>query len=158
MHLGVAIPADAKTPEPVQMGEGPLDDPALAPEARAVGGLAPGDDRPDAALAHQAAVLVVVVGAVAEHPFGASAGPADAPADRPHRVDERHQLGGAIDGRGAAQEPPKTARTLLESTVARDQSICPAAFKRTSRRWCSWSQTPAACQSRRRLQQVTPEP
>jgi len=164
VHLGVTVPADAKSPEPVQVGEGALDHPALAPEARAVGGAPAGDHRADAAPAHQAAVLVVVVGAIAEQLGGALAGPADPPADRAHRIDQRHQLGdvvavaagerhrqrdprgldqqvvlgaqaGAIDRARPAQGPPKTARTWLESTVARDQSIWPAAFRRTSKRW-----------------------
>jgi hypothetical protein len=164
VHLGVTVPADAKPSEPVKVGEGPLHHPALAPEAGAVGGAPAGDDRSDAAPAHQAAVLVVVVGAVAEHLYGAPSGPAEAATERAHRVDQGHQLGdivavaagerhrqrdprgldqqvvlgaqtGAIDRARAAQEPPKTARTWLESTAARDQSIWPAAFRRTSRRW-----------------------
>ena len=55
-------------------------------------------------------------------------------------------------------EPPKTARTLLESTTARDQSIRSAACNRhSSSRW-SFFHTPAFCQSRNRRQQVMPLP
>jgi len=55
-------------------------------------------------------------------------------------------------------EPPKTARTLLESTTARDQSIRSAACNRPSNSLWSFSQTPAFCQSRSRRQQVMPLP
>src|SRR5258708_4645089 len=55
-------------------------------------------------------------------------------------------------------EPPKTARTLLESTTARDQSIRSAACNRRSNSLWSFSQTPAFCQSRSRRQQVMPLP
>jgi hypothetical protein len=58
----------------VQVREGSLDDPSLAAEPRAVSGASAGDDGPDAALAHQAAVGVVVVLAVAEDPLGAFSG------------------------------------------------------------------------------------
>ena len=92
----IPVNSDAKTAKPVQVGEGTLDDPALAPEAGAVRGQASGDDRADAALAHQAAVLVVVVGAVAEDRHGAPSGPAEAAAERAHRIDQRHQLGDIV--------------------------------------------------------------
>ncbi len=170
------------------MGEGPLDDPALAAEAGAGGDAPAGDDRRDAALAHQAAVLVM------GHSRGRRGRPQGVFADRPIRppIGRTASISGisgvtslrwppvsvtasgmpeastsrwcfelkagAIDRTRAAQEPPKTARTWLESAAAHDQSICPAAFRRTRRRWCNSSQTPAACQSRRRRQQVTPEP
>jgi hypothetical protein len=55
-------------------------------------------------------------------------------------------------------KPPKTARTELESTIARDQSIRSATCRRRSNSWWSFSQTPAFCQSRRRRQQVMPLP
>lgn len=80
----------------MQVGEGSLDDPAVAPEARAVGGPPAGDHGTDAAPAHEAAVLVVIVGAVAEQPLGALSGPADAALDRPDRIDEGHQLGDVV--------------------------------------------------------------
>jgi len=55
-------------------------------------------------------------------------------------------------------KPPKTARTLLESTTARDQSMRAATCnRRNNSRW-SFSQTPAFCQSRSRRQQVMPLP
>lgn len=59
---------------------------------------------------------------------------------------------------GSRLKPPKTARTLLESTTARDQSIRSATCnRRNNSRW-SFSHTPACCQSRSRRQQVIPLP
>jgi hypothetical protein len=55
-------------------------------------------------------------------------------------------------------KPPKTARTELESTTARDQSIWSTTCRRRSNSWWSFSQTPAFCQSRSRRQQVMPLP
>jgi hypothetical protein len=55
-------------------------------------------------------------------------------------------------------EPPKTARMLLESATARDQSIRSAACSRRSNSLWRLSQTPAFCQSRSRRQQVMPLP
>ncbi len=54
--------------------------------------------------------------------------------------------------------PPPTARTEALSTMARDQSISSAARNLASRTSWSFYQTPACCQSRRRLQQVIPDP
>ncbi len=55
-------------------------------------------------------------------------------------------------------KPPKTARTLLESTTARDQSKRSALWRRRNSSWWSFSQTPAFCQSRKRRQHVMPLP
>jgi len=59
---------------------------------------------------------------------------------------------------GSRLKPPKTARTLLESTTARDQSIRSATCKRRNNSRWSFSHTPAFCQSRSRRQQVMPLP
>ena|SRR5215469_6556991 len=59
---------------------------------------------------------------------------------------------------GTGLLPPKTALIELPSTTARDQSIL---FERTSQsnatKWIN-CQIPAPCQSRKRRQQVIPEP
>lgn len=54
--------------------------------------------------------------------------------------------------------PPKTARTEAESTIAREKSIWSAWRNLFNKVWCILSHTPAFCQSRRRRQQVIPEP
>ena len=53
---------------------------------------------------------------------------------------------------------PFLARTVAESTAARDQSILPASPSLSSSTWCSCSHTPASCQSRNLRQQVMPLP
>jgi hypothetical protein len=54
--------------------------------------------------------------------------------------------------------PPKTARTEPESTTARQKSILSACRSLLNRIWWILFHTPAFCQSRRRRQQVIPEP
>ncbi|MCW3001850.1 MAG: hypothetical protein JWQ20_1148 [Conexibacter sp.] len=65
---------------------------------------------------------------------------------------------GTIDRGGPGHEAPTRARTWLPSIAARHQSIAPAALSFSSGCWCRASQSPAACQSRRRRHAVTPEP
>lgn len=62
----------------------------------------------------------------------------------------------AIHGVGAGCCTPLFAGACAESTEARDQSIAPARWSRSSRRWCTRRQTPTRCQSRKRFQQVMP--
>ena len=64
----------------------------------------------------------------------------------------------AIRGIWAGLRPPKTARTDVLSTTARDQSSCEASsnFWRSTR--CIFAHTPASCQSRSRRQHVIPDP
>jgi hypothetical protein len=64
-----AVGADEEAAAVVEPGEGSFDDPAVAAEAGAVVGLAAGDDRLDASLPDEAAVLVVVVAAVGDSAF-----------------------------------------------------------------------------------------
>ncbi len=65
---------------------------------------------------------------------------------------------GFISGIGTSLVPPKTARTEEESITARDQSILPVLQSPSSRKRRIFSQIPASCQSRRRRQQVIPQP
>lgn len=53
---------------------------------------------------------------------------------------------------------PFLARTVAESTAARDQSILPASPNLSSSTWCRRSHTPAFCHSFSLRQQVTPLP
>jgi hypothetical protein len=64
----------------------------------------------------------------------------------------------AIRGIRAGLRPPKTARTDVLSTTARDQSIWSASSSRWSNTQRILSHTPAACQSRSRRQHVIPDP
>ncbi len=99
------------------MGEGTLDDPTLAAEAGAVGDAPVGDDRRDAALAYQAAVLVVVIAAVGEDDHRALSRSADTPADRAHRIDQRDQLGDVVAVAAGERHRKRDARGLDQQVV-----------------------------------------
>ena len=64
----------------------------------------------------------------------------------------------AIGGVRAGMLPPKTARTEQVSNIALDQSIRESRESQSSNAKWIKSQMPASCQSRKRLQQVIPEP
>jgi hypothetical protein len=61
----------------------------------------------------------------------------------------------AIGGIGADRLALLLAGMLALSTLARSQLIRPASLRQSSSTWWSQSQTPAACQLRRRRQKVT---
>ena len=158
MDFVAAVVADEQAFEVVEPGEGALDDPSDAAEACAVRCVAVGDHRGDPALAEQAAVLVVVVAAVAEHPRGAPAWSSSPSLDGRDAIEQRDQLGDivavAAGGRERERDPravdeevmlgtgsaavnrararfgaPFFACTWLPSTTALSQSSSPA--------WCS---------------------
>ena len=87
MDVVAAVGADEQPAAVVEPGEGALDDPALAPEARAVLAVAACDDGLDAAPPDEPTVLVVVVAAVGEQPVRSSSWSADATAHRRHPVE-----------------------------------------------------------------------
>ena len=105
MDVGAAVVADEQSFELVQPGEGALDDPAVAPDAGAVFGLATGDLGGDPALAELAPLRLVVVGAVGRDPVWPSTRATDAAAHRRHAIDERNQLGDVVAV--AARECPR---------------------------------------------------
>jgi hypothetical protein len=79
--LVLTVGAEEESAAVVEPGEGAFDDPAVAPEARAVFGLASCDHGFDPSLPDEATVLVVVVAAVGEETVGSPPGPADTAAD-----------------------------------------------------------------------------
>ena len=81
MDVAAAFVADRESFEGVQPGESAFDDPAVAAEAGAVLGLAPGDAVADTTLAEQTAVLVVVVAAVGDDHHGPVTWPPGAASD-----------------------------------------------------------------------------
>lgn len=83
MDVGAAFVAGAQAAEVVEVREAALDDPAPSSESRAMRGAAAGDDRFDASLPEQPAVLVVVIAAVGEHDIGLLPRPSWFAADRP---------------------------------------------------------------------------
>jgi hypothetical protein len=146
-----AVGTDEQAAAVVEPGEGSFDDPAVAAEAGAVVGLATGDDRLDASLPDEAAVLVVVVAAVGDQRSRSAARPADPAAHGRHAVEQLEQLGdvvavasgerpgerdtaavyeemvlaaqaAAVDRAGAGLEAPFFACRWLESAIARSHS------------------------------------
>ena len=87
MDLVAAVVADEQPFEVVEPGEGALDNPAHLSEPGAVLDLAAGDERGDAALADEPAVLVVVVATVGDDTIGSAAGSADGAPDGWHLVE-----------------------------------------------------------------------
>ena len=130
--------------------------------------------------------LRVVTAVSEEHGWSASRSSDDSP-DCRDRLDERQKLGdvmcvgpgeeaGERDTVGVGDQvmlgaglapidrtrpglaAPKRARSVAESQTARERSSRPDRRSRASSCSCSRCQTPACCQSRRRRQQVIPEP
>jgi hypothetical protein len=74
-------------------------------------------------------------------------------------IDDHVMLGAhfsAICGVLTDLRAPLLAGACPESTDARDQSIAPARWSRSSRSWWTRCHTPDRCQSRSRFQQVIP--
>lgn len=140
MEVGASLVADAESFELVQPGKRPLHHPTHLPQPGTVGDAASGDQRFDAALPQQAAVLVEVVAPVGVQTPGFTAGTSTQAPDRRNGIQQRKELGnvvpvaagerdgergsvpvddqvvlgtraGTVDGRGADMIPPLRART-----------------------------------------------
>lgn len=96
MDVVADLPADPQAAEPVQVGEGTFDNPALGTESGAMFGAASSDQRLHAERADEAAVLVVVVAAVAEHDVGAAPGAAALAPHGRHGLEQRDELGDVV--------------------------------------------------------------
>jgi hypothetical protein len=96
VDVGAAVVTDEQPFELVQPGEGALDDPAVATEARAVLMLAASDERCDPALAELTAVDRLVVAAVGDQLLRPSPRSPGDTSDRRHRVDQWDQLGAVV--------------------------------------------------------------
>jgi hypothetical protein len=187
MNIGSSFIANAQSAKLVQPAERTFDDPTRFAQATAVRSALPNQQVANASALQPSTVSAVTISPISLHQDGSLTRPASLAGDRRNGQQqgfeglavvhvgarqlctERNALGiGAkmmLTARFAAirrvttrLEPPKTARTLLESTTARDQSIRSAACNwRNSSLW-SFCQTPAFCQSRSRRQQVMPLP
>ncbi len=93
MDVGAAVVADEQSASLVEPGEGALHDPAVAPEAGAVFGLAPRDLGFDAALPELLAVVLGVIAAVGKESVGPATRPTDTSTHRRDQIDEGEQLG-----------------------------------------------------------------
>jgi hypothetical protein len=187
MDVGATLVADGEAAEAGEPGERALDNPTVAPQALGTVDAAPGDARHDPAVAAGPVAGGVVVGLVGVELGGPAPRPPAALSDRPHRIQHRREHAAVVPVGGAQaqaerdavrvdQEMTLAARTaaigwvracllapLLAATAAlssaqRDQSMAFARPSRSSRTRCSWTQTPAICQSRSRRQQVMPDP
>lgn len=168
-------------------GERALDDPAVAAQPLAgLDGFTCDADL-DPAPGECTAARPVVIGLVTMQLLGPLARPSPRTLDRADRIDqlledwrvvavgrrvdegERDALTvrrpmplyawfSAIRRVWAGVGSPPLAGTYWESTHTRDQSISSAYPRRSKSTWWSFSNTPASCQSRSRLQQVMPEP
>ena len=147
-----------------------------------------GDERLNAAIAQGLADFVFgVVGPVGKQLFGTATTPSSGALNGRNSIDQRdgwprivdvrarvldrqrnalaiaddmplRAVLAAVRGIGTSLCPPKTARTEQLSTTALDQSIASATPNSSSKTRHTFSQTPAKCQSRRRRQQVIPQP
>jgi hypothetical protein len=187
VNVGATLKANAKTTKIVQPCVSTLDHPAEFAESAAVFRTAPGDHRFDTARTKPLTMRLGVVTAIRVDDSGLAKRSAAYAANWRDRVDERHQLGNvvairasqdgtdgdaigvdedvmlrtwsrAIGGVRASFSPAPTARTEDESTAAREKSGSPASRNFASSSSCKALHTPALCQSRKRLQQVGPEP
>ena len=101
----------------MEPGERALDDPSVASEPGAVVGLAARDDRFDAALPDESAVLVVVVATVGEQRLRSSARPAGASADGWYAVEQFQQLGDVVSVRAGERPGERQTAAVYEEMV-----------------------------------------
>jgi hypothetical protein len=90
--------------------------------------VAAGDDRFDAAAAHEAAVFVVVVAAVGEQGVRSAAWPAGTAAHRRDTVEQREQLGDVVAVGGGQRPGERDTGAVYEQMVLAPR---PAAVDRT---------------------------
>lgn len=171
----------------VKPPDGAFDVPSQDAEPASVFGIASCDKRTDIAFKEFGTVRVGIVGPVRHDDIGFATRSAAFAAYGRNRVDQGNQLGdvmlvgagndngkwnalsvrddvmlgagfASIRGIWAGLSPPKTARTLEESTIARDQSIWSAPCSLANK--ASWTRchTPRECHRARRRQHVIPQP
>lgn len=188
MNIVSLLIAHAKPSLLKQPRERGFHDPADRAESAAVFGVPFGDHRDDPATTQRRADLFFrVVRPIGVHRFGTFARAALRAFDRLDGIDQRHghfrvvdvgprvvdgeRSAVAVDDQmafravfaairriGAGLGPPKMARTEQLSIAAADQSMALAWPNSSSRACQTFSQTPATCQSRKRRQQVIPDP
>lgn len=187
MNVGAAFEANTKTTEVMQPRVSSFNHPAEFSQATAMFGAASGNDGADTAVAQASSMCFGIVAPIGIDNTRLVLRPATHAANRRDRVNQWQKLSDVV-AVGASQDcvegyavgidenvmlgtgsrtiggvrtcfsPAPTARTDDESTAAREKSSCPASRNLASSSACSWLHTSASCQSRKRLQQVTPEP
>jgi hypothetical protein len=122
VNVGAAFVADEQSFELVQPGEGALDHPAEAPDARAVPGLATGDLGRDPTRAQLATLRSVVVRAVGCDPIWPSTRATDQATYRRDAIDERDQLGDVVAVAAGERPGERDPRRIDEEVVLGAQS------------------------------------
>ncbi len=187
MDVEPAFVSDGEPAEPVEPGEAALDDPSMPTELLAGLDAPPRNTRLDPAAVAGTTAAAMVVGLVGVQLVRPVPRPAALACDRRDRIEQLVE-GQAVVDVGAGQEKgQRDAATIRDqmalgagpasvrrvracglapflaamdelSMQARLQSIRSASRKRFNSSRCRRSQIPAACQSRSRRQQVTPDP
>ena len=187
MDVDASFVADGEASEAIEPGECAFDDPAVAAETLAGFDPASGDARRDAAPPAGTPAAAMIIGLVGMQLSGPAPRPAALAADCRDGIEhllEGHAVMHVGPGQGERERDTLTVCDEVAfragtatigrvqpgrgtpffaameelSSAARLQSMRLASCKRRSNSQCNRSQTPAACQSRRRRQQVTPEP
>lgn len=178
---------DAKASVLMQPGKTAFNYPAVHPQAASVLGSALGKQRYNPFSAKLPTMRFAVIGPISQCTIRTFNWPANFTCDWRYAIDQWYQLCdivtvgasqfyrkrdaisigyqmvfralfAAIRGVWTGFCPPKTARTELESTTARQKSILSACRSLLNNIWWILFHTPAFCQSRRQRQQVIPEP
>jgi hypothetical protein len=187
VNVGPTLEANAKTTTVVEPCVSTLGQPAEFAPSVAVFSAASGNHWFDAALAKPLTMLLGVVASICVDDFGFLKRPVARAANGWDGINERQRLSDVVSIRAgqdcangnaigvdedmvrgtwsrairavrASFSPAPTARTDDESTAAREQSSSPAPRNFASTNSSNAFQTPAFCQSRKRLQQGDPEP
>lgn len=187
MHIGSPFITHTQASKLMQPGESAFDHPARHTKVAAMPGAALGELRMDATLPQDTAITLAIVSTVGLYTPWFAQGPATPPGDCRNPVEQRHELGRivtvsasqdqiqwctvAVDDEvvlaarlapisrvGPSFFPPCTARTDELSAITREKSSRFALRSFASKMRCSFSHTPAFCQSRARRQHVMPEP
>ena len=187
MDIRPALIANLQPPEAVQLGVRALNNPAMPTELLLRLDALAGDARGDSPFPQSRLVFLRLVALVRVQLGGTLAGTSSRTLDGRNGVDSLLEHCRLVDVRSGQQDRERDAlfvdnkmplRSLFaairwilpgffappgEGTVAASiaalvQSMRSAPPRRSRKTWCRRSQTPTACQSRRRRQQVIPEP
>lgn len=187
MNVDAALKASPQLAQGSQPGGRALDHPMMTPEPVIALDATPGNTRRDAQLAQVGAATRKVIALVGMQLVRPASGPATTAAHRRQGIDQllehdRVMPIGARDAKdrrdalalrddvalaaelapvrrvGASVLAPRGLATLAASMLARLKSSLPAPRNSSSNSRCRRCHTPAACQSRRRRQQVMPLP
>jgi hypothetical protein len=187
MDVVASLVADAKTSILMQPRETAFNYPPIDSKSTTIASAPSSQNWLDTFLTKLLTVWFAVVAAITKHRSRTSQWPADLSSNSRDRADQRQQMRHIVTvGTGQSHRqrdavgishhmvlraffaavrriwpgfrPPKMARTEAESTTAREKSIWSACRNLLSKTWWILSQMPAFCQSRRRRQQVMPEP